>query len=259
MASDNAGGQSSAASDRLRMWDRQGFWDGIRAVLPMAPPVPVFGLVLGLLISESTVVSNLAGWSSSFVVFGGASQLAAILVLDAGGTAAFAIITIVVVNARHMMYSAALQDRFRGAPTWFRWIGPYFLADQVFATSEQRPDTDTMPYRVSYFMAGGLFWWVLWQLMVGIGVLVGNVIPTSWSLDFAVPLLFLALLINALRDRPGLVAAAVSGVVAVLGRDLEPAGLGLLGGAICGVTVAALLDRRLEQRAEANPIGEVGG
>jgi predicted branched-subunit amino acid permease len=108
-------------------------------------------------------------------------------------------------------------------------------------------------------MAGGLFWWILWQLMVGIGVLVGNVIPTSWSLDFAVPLLFLALLINALRDRPGLVAAAVSGVVAVLGRDLEPAGLGLLSGAICGITVAALLDLQLEKRKSGSAAPEVTG
>ena len=249
----------AAAQGRPTVWDTQGFRDGIRDVLPMAPPVPVFGLVLGLLISESTVVSKLAGWSSSFVVFGGASQLAAILVLDAGGTAAFAIVTILVVNARHMMYSAALQERFRDAPTWFRWVGPYFLADQVFATSEQRPDTDSLAYRVSYFMAGGLFWWILWQLMVGIGVRVGNVIPTSWSLDFAVPLLFLALLINALRDRPGLVAAAVSGVVAVLGRDLEPAGLGLLSGAICGITVAALLDLQLEKRKSGSAAPEVTG
>ncbi len=258
MATDHADSPPPSAG-RPSMWDRRGFLDGIRDVLPMAPPVPVFGLVLGLLISESEVVSRLAGWSSSFIVFGGASQLAAILVLDAGGTAAFAIVTILVVNARHMMYSAALQDRFRDAPGWFRWIGPYFLADQVFATSEQRPDTDPMPYRVSYFMAGGLFWWLLWQLMVGVGVLVGNVIPTSWSLDFAVPLLFLALLINALRDRPGLVAAAVSGVVAVLGRDLEPAGLGLLSGAVCGITVAALVDLQLEKRTRDSGSTEVPG
>jgi len=237
-------GRVPGPADVLQYWDPQGFRDGLRAVLPMAPPMPVFGLVLGLLISESAVVSRLAGWSSSFIVFGGAAQLAAILVLDAGGTAAFAILTILVVNARHIMYSAVLQPRFQAAPAWFRWFGPYFMADQVFATTEGRPDSDAMAYRISHFMAGGLFWWTSWQVTVGLGVLVGNVIPASWSLDFAVPLLFLALLINAVRDRPGLVAAVVSGVIATLGRDIQPAGLGLLAGAICGITVAALLDRR---------------
>lgn len=249
MTSDRADGQEPVETDR-NMWDPQGARDGVRDLLPMAPPVPIFGLVLGLLITESEVVTKLAGWSASFIVYGGASQLAALLVLDAGGSALFTVITILVVNARHMMYSAALQERFAGAPAWFRWFGPYLLSDQVFAISEQRPDSDTMAYRVSHFMAGGILWFSLWLVTVGVGIFVGNVIPESWSLDFAVPLLFLALLINALRDRPGIVAAAVSGVIAVVGRDLEPAGLGLLGGAICGITVAAMLDLRLEQRRE---------
>lgn len=230
--------------------DRQGAIDGARAVLPMAPPVPVFGLVLGLLISESTVVSRLAGWASSIIVFGGASQLAAIAVLDEGGTALFAVMTILVVNARHLMYSAAVHDRFEGAPGWFRWLGPYVLVDQVFATTELRPESDSMPYRLSHFLAGGLLWWALWVSVVGVGVLVGNTFPASWSLDFAVPLLFLALLVNALRDRPGLLAAAVSGVIAVLGRNLEPAGLGLLVGAVCGVAAGGVADRALTSPTE---------
>ncbi len=228
----------------------------------MIPPAPIFGLVFGLLVTESTVVSNWAGWSSSWLVFGGASQLAAVLVLNAGGSAIFAVITILVVNARHAMYSAALQPRFRGAPTWFRWIGPYVLVDQVFATSEQRTDADPMDYRISHFLSGGLFWLLLWNGSVAVGIAVGNVIPDEWSLDFAVPLLFLGLLINALRDRPGLAAAGVSGVIAVLGRNLEPAGLGLLGGAIAGMTVAALLDwwgeQRAEQQAESDSVTPVG-
>lgn len=232
-------------------WNRQGVIDGLRSLLPMMPPAPIFGLVFGLLITESPTVSTLAGWSSSWIVFGGASQLAAVLVLDAGGSALFAIITIFVINARHAMYSAALQPRFRDAPTWFRWLGPYVLVDQVFATTELRPDTDPMDYRISHYLAGGVTWLLLWNISVAVGIAIGNVIPEGWSLDFAVPLLFLGLLINALRDRPGLAAAVVSGSIAVVGRDLEPAGLGLLGGAICGMTVAALLDWRLEQRNPA--------
>lgn len=229
------------------MFNRAAVKQGIRDLLPMAPPAPVFGLVFGVAVTESDVVSRLAGWSSSFLVFGGASQLAAVLVLDAGGSALFAIVTILVVNARHTMYSAALADRFSDAPRWFRWLGPYLLVDQVFATSEQRPESDSMDYKISYFLAGGLFWFLLWVIMVGVGVVAGNAVPDSWSLDFAVPLLFLALLINALRDRPGLAAAGVSAVIAVAGRNLEPAGLGLLSGALGGITVAAILDWRLER------------
>ncbi len=240
------------------MIDRRGISDGLIGLVPMAPPVPFFGLVLGLLITESTEVDNLAGWASSWLVFGGASQLAAVLVLDAGGSALLATVTILVVNARHAMYSAALQPRYRQAPTWFRRLGPYVLVDQVYAVVEPRTDDDSMAYRVSHFLSAGVFWLVLWNCSVAVGIAVGNVIPENWSIDFSVPLLFLGLLINALRDRPGLAAAAVSGSIAVLGRNLEPAGLGLLAGALAGMTVAALLDWRLEQQAGADPSVDTG-
>jgi predicted branched-subunit amino acid permease len=250
-ADDPIGGPTAAKPGSL--FNRRGVTDGLRALLPMVPPAPIFGMVFGLLLAETEVVGRLAGWSSSWIVFGGASQLAAVLVIEAGGSALFAVITILVVNARHLMYSAALQPRFADAPRWFRVVGPYVLTDQLFATTEERPDDDPMDYKISHYLAGGLFWLVLWNVSVAAGLVLGDLLPTSWSLEFAVPLLFLGLLINALRDRPGLVAAAVSGTIAVVGQDLEPAGLGLLGGAICGMTVAALLDHRLERRRGRPP------
>lgn len=227
-------------------WNRGAVLDAVRALVPLTPPVPLFGLVFGLAVVESEVVGPAAGWASSFLVFGGASQLAAVVVLDAGGTALVAIGTILAVNARHLMYSAALRARFQDAPRWFRVLGPYVLVDQVFAIAEPRPDDEPLDYRLTHFLAGGLYWLVWWTLSVAVGVVVGltagDVIPDSWSLDFSVPLLFLGLLINAIRDRPGLVAAAVSGVVAVLAIDLRPPGAGLLVAAVAGLAAAALAD-----------------
>lgn len=231
------------------LWNRQAAVDGLRALLPLTPPAPIFGLVFGLAITESEVVGTLAGWASTLIVFGGASQLAAVIVLDAGGSALFAVVTIWAVNARHVMYSAALQPRFRDAPRWFRLLGPYLLVDQLFAITEPRSDSDPVDYRISHFLAAGLAWLALWSGSVAIGVVVGQAVPESWSLDFAVPLLFLALLINALRDKPGLLAAVVSGGVAVLGREVEPAGVGLLGGAVCGMAAGALADLAKGRRA----------
>lgn len=239
--------------------DRQGVKDGLLGLAPMAPPVPITGLVFGLLITDSGVVGNWAGWASSWLVFGGASQLAAVAVLDDGGGALFAILTILVVNTRHVMYSAALQPRYRDAPTWFRRLGPYVLVDQVYALVEPRTEDDSMAYRVSHFLAAGVFWLVLWNISVAAGVIAGNTIgdavPDDWELEFSVPLLFLGLLVNALRDRPGLLAAAVSGTIAVAARDLQPAGLGLTIGAVAGVAAAAAADHRLERQAQKAGVG----
>ena len=221
--------------------------DALRALVPLTPPVPLFGLVFGLAVAESDVVGPGAGWASSVLVFGGASQLAAVVVLDAGGTLAVAIGTILVVNARHLMYSAALRTRFVDAPRWFRLVGPYFLVDQVFAITEPRSDHDPLSYRLRHFLTGGLYWLAWWVVSVGLGVILGltagDIVPDAWSLEFSVPLLFLGLLVNAIRDRPGLVAALVSGVVAVLAMDVGPPGTGLLLAAVAGLAAATALDR----------------
>lgn len=230
------------------LWrNRAAVSDAVRALLPLTPPVPLFGLVLGLAIVETSEVGTVAGWASSLLVFGGASQLAAVVVLDAGGAVLVAIGTILVVNARHMMYSAALRSRFLDAPRWFRWVAPYLLVDQLYAITEPRPDDDPLDYRLTHYLAGGLYWVGWWTVSVAAGVIlgltVGDVIPDSWSLEFSVPLLFLGLLVNAVRDRPGLAAAITSGLVALLARDLQPPGSGLLVAAVAGLAMAAVVDR----------------
>ncbi len=227
-------------------WNRQATLDALRALLPLTPPVPLFGLVFGLAVAESAQVGAVAGWASSVLIFGGASQLAGVVVIDAGGTAVVAIGTILIINARHVLYSAVLRPRFVDAPRWFRWLGPYLLVDQVFAITETRPDDDPLDYRLTHYLTGGLYWLTWWTVSVAVGVAVGltagDVVPDSWSLEFSVPLLFLGLLVNAIRDRPGLVAAVIAGATAVAAGRLGPPGTGLLVAAVAGVGAGATLD-----------------
>lgn len=89
-----------------------------------------------------------------------------------------------VVNARHVMYSAALAPTFRHQPRWFRWLGPYVLIDQVFALSSSHLDDDPARFR-RYYLTAGLFFFGCWQAAVALGVVLGPVVPASWALDFA--------------------------------------------------------------------------
>ena len=66
--------------------------------------------------------------------------------------------------------------------------------------------------------------------------------PESWSLDFAIPLVFLALLMPLLRNRPSLAAALTGGVVSVVAWS-APYRLGLIIGALAGVVAGVLVER----------------
>ncbi len=229
---------------------RKAVLDGVRAIAPLIVPGLPFGLVLGVLIADSNLVDNLAGWSSSWIIFAGSAQFAGVLVLQAGGGLLLTVLTIIVVNARHVMYSAALAGRYAAAPRWFKIVGPYVLVDQAFAVADQLPPDTDLEYRMWHHLGAGFTAWVLWQTWVAIGILVGASIPEEWSLDFAVPLLFLGLLVLVLRNRPAIIAGLVGGFVAVASNGF-PSRLGLLIGGLAGMAAGGIAEWFEDKRASS--------
>jgi 4-azaleucine resistance transporter AzlC len=218
------------------------FRDGVIAVSPLMIGVIPFGLVFGVAAAASSV-GGAIGWASSWIIFGGAAQIATIQLLDEGTTAVVVIATALIIQARHIMYSAAMAPHFREFPAAWRRGLPYLLTDQAFAVSIIRYETVTDPtYKRWFFLGAGITLWTVWQTTTGIGVLLGAQIPAAWSLEFTIPLVFLALLIPTLRTRPAVVAAAVGGTVALLGYSM-PYNLGLIVGAMSGVMAGVIAER----------------
>lgn len=223
------------------MSTRADFRRGAVETLPLLVPAVPFALVLGLAIAEAPI-SNLVGWLGSSVIFGGAAQLT-VVTLGAEGAGLVAIIAAgLVVQARHLMYSAAFAPVFGPQPAWFRRLGPYFLIDQMFALTSLKVDEPPDSFR-AYYLGGGLTFWTVWQATVALGLAVGPIVPEAWSLDFAVPLLFVGLLLGSLDSRPALVAAVAAGVLTYLTLGL-PNRLGIIVGALAGVGAGYIAGRR---------------
>ena len=228
-------------------FDQRAARAGIKAIWPLIiPGIPV-GLVVGLVVAERGVPTFL-GWSTSWIIFAGSSQLAAVELIADGASATVIILTVFFINARHFIYSAALRQRWSIYPLWVRILAPYVLIDQQFAVAETAPElVDPTPrYRLWHFLGAGAFIWSIWQLAVTVGILVGDLVQEEWQLIFSVPILFLGLMILSIRNRASVAAAVAGGVIALLGRDL-PQGAGLLLAIIIGMTIGAVVDQRIEQ------------
>jgi 4-azaleucine resistance transporter AzlC len=218
----------------------------MRSILPMLLGVVPFGLIIGVVAADAAMGTAIA-WSTSVIIFGGAAQLVTLELSNAGAAAVVVVATALVVNLRHLMYSAALADPFRAFPTSWRYGLPYLMTDQAFAVSIVRWESISDPtYRRWFFLGAGLTLWVPWQIATTVGVLVGAQIPDAWSLDFAIPLVFMVLIIPAMAKRPGVVAATVGALVAVLARDF-PYRLGLMVAAVIGVAAGVVAERRAER------------
>jgi predicted branched-subunit amino acid permease len=83
--------------------------------------------------------------------------------------------------------------------------------------------------------------WATWQLSSAAGIFLGANVPPSWSLDFAIPLTFMALLVPTLRDNAAVIAALTGGAVATIAVGL-PFNLGLVLAAISGIGAGLLVE-----------------
>lgn len=213
---------------------------GITDALPLFVPAVPFALVIGLAIVEADI-NLFSGWSGSWLIFGGAAQLTLVSLLGSSAAVLAAITAALVVNARHLMYSAAMAPIFQRQPSWFRWIGPYVLIDQMFALTVIEAESDPDVFR-SYYLAAGATFWMLWQITTALGIAIGPVVPEEWNLGFAVPLLFIGLLVLGIDKSSKLVAALVGAGVTYLFAGL-PNRSGLLVGAFAGIVIGTAMER----------------
>ena len=220
--------------------DRQALAD----LLPVAVPAIPFGFVIGLAITESAMPQWI-GWLTAPLVFAGAAQLAMITL--AGSASVWAIITaVLVINTRHLMYSAAMAPSFRAQPRWMRWFAPFLMVDQVFALAALQTDRTPADFR-RYYLTVAISLWLVWNTVVPLGMLIGPVVPESWRLDYAPPIMFAGLTLFAVKKVPAGVAAIVGGLVSLVAVGLRDR-LGIVVGAVAGVIAGAVAEQIISNR-----------
>ena len=188
-------------------------------------------------------ISPLAGMAMSIVVYAGASMLAATQLLAAETPIAVIVLTAFFINLRFMMYSASLRQHFAGLPLRGRLLAGYLTADNAYGVCIARfNDQPAMPGKLGYYLGAGGAVWVVWQVTVALGILVGAGLPAHWRLEFAAPLAFIALTIPILRSRALVAAALASAITVVLAAGL-PFRLSLAAAALVGIAVGLSIER----------------
>jgi predicted branched-subunit amino acid permease len=233
------------------------FQAGVRRALPLAVGIFPFGVVYGVAVAQSDV-SPWIGGSASVFLFAGASQLSLLELHQGGAAFLVAVGTALVINARFVLYSAALAPAFAEFPAPWRWGLPHLMTDQAATLSLLEFDHDRDPLTRRWFYLGAaavLF--VLWQVGTVLGIVAGTEVPDSLQLGFIIPLMFTALVVPALDRRPAWVAAVVS-VAATLLLAWLPPGTNILLGALTGILAGALVERSAGSTGDPQQPPEAG-
>lgn len=232
------------------MTNAKAFWRGYLDCAPFILIVVPYSTLFGV-VARNAGLDVIQTMSMSVLVIAGASQFTALALLQDQAPVFIAVLTALAVNLRMAMYSAALVPHIGHARFGTRALMAYLMVDQAFAvavkTYEERPEM-TPSAKVAYYFGAMMLICPFWYLFTFIGAVVGQSIPASYSLDFAVPVCFIALTAPLLRSLPHVIAALVSGVAAIAFAWV-PWSLGLIFAALTAMIVGAQTEVFLRRRA----------
>lgn len=231
-----------SVSNPAAIFTLNGVWRGIRRTAGLNLGIFFYGLAFGLVAAQAKL-TTLQAVAMSAVVYSGSAQLAAVGVLAAGAASLVAlawalVATILVMNARYILFSATLRP----------WLGPFprlksygtlfFLGDGSWMIAMQAYENGE---RDAGFILGtsiGVFFG--WIAGTYFGSVAGNIVPDSRALglDFFFTAFAAAMLAGMARKRSDAPVIAVAALIAMAGASLGSYGAAIVAAGIGGGLVA---------------------
>lgn len=229
------------------------FREAALGMVPLATGIAAWGLMTGVAMVKSgmSVVEALA---MTFLVYAGSSQLAAIPLIVASAPAWVILATGFCVNLRFVVFSLHLRPYMMHMPRWRRLVNGYLTADMSYAMFTRRfptpSQTEAGRREEEAFLSGNYFvTWTSWMAASVVGIVLGNLIPTSWGLGFAGVLCLVGILCSLANTPLRRLAALIAGAAAVAAYAL-PLKLNIVVAIAVAVGVCFWLERRMPAEAE---------
>ncbi len=219
---------------------------GTKSVLPILTGLFPFGLIYGVS-AVTSGIPKVQAIAMSFVVFAGAAQISIVNSFSSGISIITAVAIAGLINLRMAMYGASIADSIRSDRLLTRIFSSFLLTDQVYAVSITEKGKNMNTNIFKFYIGAALPIWLTWQAATIIGVFAGKTLPSWLSLEFAVPLTFLALLGPFLVKSHFAVSALTAGIVMVLTRNV-PYNAGFFIAVLSGITAGFLIKNRKGDR-----------
>ena len=213
-----------------------------------------FGFVYGLS-ARGAGFSPVEAMAMSTIVFAGAAQFAAVGYVASGLAWPGIVLLTALLNARHLLYSAALAPWLRDVPVARRSVMAHLLTDEAFALSISHFRRIGRGDERGYWLGAIVATFIPWNLATLAGVLLGAQIPepARFGIDVIFPAAMIGLAVGLITGRRELVAAIVGGAVAVLVALASSPAVGIVAGGVIGPAVGLLVPSAAA--AETAPLG----
>jgi predicted branched-subunit amino acid permease len=223
----------------LREARRRLVLDGLGIVVSAAG----FGFVYGLTARSTGHFSPAEAMAMSLIAFGGAAQFAAIgYVVNGLGWPVIGLLTFLL-NARHVLYSAALAPWFQTRSFAERAVAAHLLTDESFALAIAHFKRIGRFDGVGYWYPAIVTTLIPWNIATFAGVSLGDAIvePSRFGTDVIFPAAMAGLAVGLVTGRRELVAALAGAVIGVSTSLLIGPTIGVILGGVLGPCVGLIM------------------
>jgi 4-azaleucine resistance transporter AzlC len=220
---------------------------GLKDAIPVIVAYFPLAMTFGVLAVASGLSSILTIFSSIWIYSGG-GQFMLVSMASALVAPITMIVTILLVNLRHVLYGTTLGPHMKKWSVKAKLIAALGLTDEVFALIASKVRQEGKLH-FSYYIVFAMSCYGSWILGTMAGVLIGSFVPTELTniLSFTLPALFLALLFMGEKTIAYLLSAGVGAVVAILMNKIGLGSIGLILGAVLGATSGFIYNQKRKQ------------
>ncbi|GEN82951.1 autotransporter [Sporosarcina luteola] len=173
------------------------FISGLKAGLSIAIGYFPIALTFGLL-AKTTGLSLIEATAMSMFVYAGASQYIALSLINFGVDPVTIVINTFIVNIRHFLMTASLNEKMHRAPKWVKAIYAFGITDESFsvlATRKEEKITTAFAFGVATIAYSS------WVIFTAVGHVVGANLPEFLQVAMSIALyaMFIGLLVPAMK------------------------------------------------------------
>ncbi|WP_366921943.1 AzlC family ABC transporter permease [Metallumcola ferriviriculae] len=193
---------------------RNRFLAGVKAALPIVMGYMPLGFAYGVLAREAGL-SLFQTTMMSVLVYAGSGQFIAVGLMGAAVSAAAVIFTVFLVNLRHLLMSASLIPHLKHYPVPLLGFVSYQITDETYAVAISHFQEEKATE--SFHMGLNLTAHSAWVLASFLGGAFGNLIrnPAQYGLNFALPAMFIALLIMQVKDKAAILVGLAAAIISI--------------------------------------------
>ncbi|MEK4228468.1 AzlC family ABC transporter permease [Solibacillus sp. FSL H8-0538] len=183
-----------------------GFFTGLKAGMPIAIGYFPVALTFGLL-AKTTGLSILEAAAMSLFVYAGASQYISLTLITKGVDPLVIVLNTFVVNIRHFLMSAALNEKMDSDAKWRKGLFAFWVTDETFSVLATRKEERLS---TAFGLGVNLIAYSSWVVFTIVGHLIGANLPQflQAAMSIALYAMFIGLLVPSMRGNRKVVLLA---------------------------------------------------